>query len=55
MVAGAAGAAPAAAPSDPDCPPEHAAMALASSYDHPIIVDRWRLPLGAFGDSQGPT
>lgn len=35
--------------------PEHAAMALASSYDHPIIVDRWRLPLGAFGDSLGPT
>lgn len=35
--------------------PEHAAMALAESYDHPIIVDRWRLPLGAFGDSQGPT
>jgi 3'-phosphoadenosine 5'-phosphosulfate sulfotransferase (PAPS reductase)/FAD synthetase len=34
---------------------EHAAMALADTYDHPIIVDRWRLPLGAFGDSQGPT
>mgnify|MGYP000520602520 CR=1 FL=1 len=39
----------------PTYTPEHAAMALASSYDHPIIVDRWRLPLGAFGDSQGPT
>ena len=34
---------------------DHAAMALADTYDHPIIVDRWRLPLGAFGDSQGPT
>ncbi len=34
---------------------EHAAMALSASYDHPIIVDRWRLPLGAFGDQQGPT
>jgi 3'-phosphoadenosine 5'-phosphosulfate sulfotransferase (PAPS reductase)/FAD synthetase len=30
-------------------------IALSTTYDEPIFVDPWVLPLGAHGDSSGPT
>ena len=30
-------------------------LALSTTYDRPVVVDPWRLPLGAYGENAGPT
>lgn len=39
----------------PSATPEWARIALSEAYDLPVVVDRWVLPAGAYGDSCGPT
>jgi hypothetical protein len=39
----------------PDMDPELVRKALSRTYDEPIIVENWTLPVGAFGENAGPT
>lgn len=34
--------------------PEMVRLALSTTYDRPIIIDPWKLPRGAYGESAGP-
>lgn len=35
--------------------PKWIALATSSTFDHPVFLENWTLPAGAFGDSCGPT
>ena len=35
--------------------PELIAEATSTEWNGPVFVDRWQLPAGAFGESNGPT
>ncbi|MEJ8837732.1 phosphoadenosine phosphosulfate reductase [Ramlibacter sp. AN1133] len=38
-----------------DVDPKWVAIANSTTFDHPVFMDNWELPPGAFGESAGPT